>query len=63
MEGFDIIKEKSPAFYDRFERKDDLQNQTHYCPGCGHGIAHKLVAQALQDLGAPGVWDTSTPTP
>ena len=51
MEGFEIIKEKSPAFYDRFERKDDLQCQTHYCPGCGHGISHKLIAEALTDLG------------
>jgi 2-oxoisovalerate ferredoxin oxidoreductase beta subunit len=51
VEGFDIVKEKSPAFYDRYERKDELQNQTHYCPGCGHGIAHKLIAEALTELG------------
>ncbi len=51
MEGYEVVKEKSPAFYDRFERKDELQNQTHYCPGCGHGIAHKLIAEALTDLG------------
>jgi 2-oxoglutarate/2-oxoacid ferredoxin oxidoreductase subunit beta len=24
---------------------------THYCPGCGHGIAHRLVAEVIQDLG------------
>ena len=29
---------RSPSFYARFERKDDNQYQTHYCPGCGHGI-------------------------
>lgn len=23
---------------------------THYCPGCTHGIVHRLVAQALDDL-------------
>lgn len=23
----------------------------HYCPGCTHGIVHRLVAQSLQDLG------------
>jgi 2-oxoisovalerate ferredoxin oxidoreductase beta subunit len=51
MEGFDIVKEKSPAFYDRFGRKDELQGQTHYCPGCGHGVAHKLIAEALTELG------------
>ena len=25
--------------------------QMHYCPGCGHGIVHRLVAQAIDDLG------------
>ncbi|OHB55041.1 MAG: hypothetical protein A2Y07_01400 [Planctomycetes bacterium GWF2_50_10] len=24
---------------------------THYCGGCGHGIIHRLVAQAIDDLG------------
>lgn len=24
---------------------------THYCPGCGHGIAHRLVAEIVQELG------------
>lgn len=23
---------------------------THYCPGCGHGIAHKLVCQIIDEL-------------
>ncbi len=23
----------------------------HYCPGCTHGITHRLVAEALQELG------------
>lgn len=23
---------------------------THYCPGCHHGLAHKLVAQVLEEL-------------
>ena len=27
---------------------------THYCPGCGHGIAHRLVAEVIQDLGIRG---------
>ncbi len=51
MEGYDIIHEKSPAFYDKYERKAELQQQTHYCPGCGHGTAHKLIAEALTELG------------
>lgn len=24
---------------------------THYCPGCGHGIAHRLVAEIIDELG------------
>lgn len=24
---------------------------THYCPGCGHGIAHRLVAECVDELG------------
>lgn len=24
---------------------------SHYCPGCHHGIAHRLVAEAITDLG------------
>ncbi len=47
----EIIHEKSPVFYDEFTRKGELTNQTHYCPGCGHGIGHKLIAEALEDLG------------
>jgi 2-oxoisovalerate ferredoxin oxidoreductase beta subunit len=46
-----VTHEKASVFYDRFARKGELQHQTHYCPGCGHGIIHKLLAQALEDLG------------
>ena len=49
--GIDVIHEKSPAFYDQYDRKAELQQQTHYCPGCGHGVAHKLIAEALTELG------------
>ena len=26
----------------------------HYCPGCSHGIVHRLVAEALEAVGAEG---------
>jgi 2-oxoisovalerate ferredoxin oxidoreductase beta subunit len=51
LSEYQLIHRKSDVFFDRFLRKDELQNQTHYCPGCGHGVVHKLIAEALHDLG------------
>lgn len=35
-----------------FARCQSLYDQpTHYCPGCGHGIAHRLVAEVVDELG------------
>lgn len=35
-----------------FERPKALADVvTHYCPGCTHGIIHRLVAEALDELG------------
>lgn len=34
-----------------YERSPGLTTvETHYCPGCTHGIAHKLVAETLVEL-------------
>jgi 2-oxoglutarate ferredoxin oxidoreductase subunit beta len=27
------------------------EERTHYCPGCGHGIVHRLIAEIIQELG------------
>jgi len=27
------------------------ENHTHYCPGCTHGTIHRMVAEALDELG------------
>ncbi|HYA94904.1 MAG TPA: 2-oxoacid:acceptor oxidoreductase family protein, partial [Terriglobales bacterium] len=51
MSEYQVVHAKSPVFFDHYERKSDLQHQTHYCPGCGHGVAHKLIAEAIADLG------------
>jgi len=51
MASYTVTHEKSKSFYQIYERKSELQHQTHYCPGCGHGIVHKLVAQAIDELG------------
>jgi len=48
--GYEPIHAKSPLFFDLYERKSELKHQTHYCPGCGHGVVHKLIAEALQEL-------------
>ncbi len=50
-DAYETVHSKSPLFYDLYERKSELKHQTHYCPGCGHGVAHKLIAEALQELG------------
>ena len=43
------------TFYDTFERHaggEGLKaHSTHYCPGCGHGLVHKFVADAIDELG------------
>ena len=38
-----------------FERPKSLADvPMHYCPGCTHGIIHRLVAQAIDELGIEG---------
>jgi len=35
-----------------FTRPDCMVDRaTHYCPGCHHGIAHRLVAELIDELG------------
>ncbi len=51
MIEYEVTHSRSTIFYDKFERKADLKHQTHFCPGCGHGITHKLIAEAVEDLG------------
>ena len=49
--GYEVVHSKSPVFYPLYQRKAELQHQTHYCPGCGHGVVHKLIAEAVEELG------------
>ena len=38
-----------------FKRTEGLQDvSTHYCPGCTHGIIHRLVAEVLEEMGLLG---------
>ncbi len=35
-----------------FDRPELLTDRsTHYCPGCGHGVVHRLIAEVLGELG------------
>lgn len=35
-----------------FSRTQSLRSaETHYCSGCGHGIVHRLIAEAADELG------------
>ena len=42
VEGMEVV-------YQRPEALTDVA--THYCPGCGHGIAHRLVGEVIDELG------------
>ncbi|RKX27289.1 MAG: 2-oxoglutarate oxidoreductase [Candidatus Zixiibacteriota bacterium] len=36
-----------------FSRPESMQSTvTHYCPGCTHGVIHRLVAEAIDEIGA-----------
>ncbi|HME58083.1 MAG TPA: 2-oxoacid:acceptor oxidoreductase family protein [Terracidiphilus sp.] len=48
---YEVSHARPKAFFERFTRKEELQHQTHYCPGCGHGQVHKMLARAIDELG------------
>ncbi|HLA27951.1 MAG TPA: thiamine pyrophosphate-dependent enzyme [Syntrophales bacterium] len=38
-----------------FKRPESLSEiDSHYCPGCTHGIAHRLIAEVVDELGIRG---------
>ena len=45
------VLRKPTGFVDVYKHKPGAEkDKTHYCPGCGHGILHKLIAEALEDF-------------
>jgi len=35
-----------------YERPESLMDcLTHYCPGCTHGVAHRLIAEVIDEMG------------
>jgi len=38
-----------------FKKPEALSDQdTHYCPGCTHGVIHRLIAEVIDELGIRG---------
>ncbi len=41
-EGMDVV----------YERPDTLTDTPfHYCPGCGHGVVHRLLMEVIREMG------------
>lgn len=50
----EVIAEENICTNDNlvFERTETLiDTPMHYCPGCGHGVAHRLIAEVIDELG------------
>jgi 2-oxoglutarate ferredoxin oxidoreductase subunit beta len=48
MTANDIISPENLVY-----KKPELMNDTpmHYCPGCSHGVVHKLIAEIIEEMG------------
>ncbi|MDY6122112.1 MAG: thiamine pyrophosphate-dependent enzyme [Porphyromonas sp.] len=48
MDIKDIIKPENLVY-----KKPELLNDLtmHYCPGCSHGVVHKLIAETIEEMG------------
>ena len=47
-----IINFKKWVSMIKYQRSEGLtEKNTHYCPGCTHGILHKIVAEVMVELG------------
>jgi 2-oxoisovalerate ferredoxin oxidoreductase beta subunit len=51
VQDYTVVQGRAKSFYKVYERKPELQHQTHFCPGCGHGVIHKMLARAIDELG------------
>ena len=47
MELKDIIKPENLVY-----SKSDVQIDTimHYCPGCTHGVVHKIISELIDEM-------------
>lgn len=44
-----MVETKTEVVYHRPESFTDVH--THYCPGCTHGVAHRLIAEVIDEMG------------
>jgi 2-oxoglutarate/2-oxoacid ferredoxin oxidoreductase subunit beta len=44
-----VLKAPNNLVYERPEGFTDTP--THYCPGCTHGVAHRLIAEVMEEMG------------
>ena len=47
-----IFKQKADSILHEYNYKPGAdKTNTHYCPGCGHGNIHKMIGEAVDELG------------
>src|SRR5512141_190726 len=52
MEPETAIPEVAVGMECVYERPDTLTDvRLHYCPGCGHGVVHRVLMEVVQELG------------
>lgn len=44
-----LIEQETEVIYERPQSLREVH--THYCPGCTHGVAHRIIAEVLDELG------------
>ncbi|MDH7515956.1 MAG: thiamine pyrophosphate-dependent enzyme, partial [Bacteroidota bacterium] len=44
-----VEKEEMALVYERPNTLKDVR--MHYCPGCGHGVMHRIIMEAIAELG------------
>ena len=46
-----MSSKRTVGMFASFDRSGKSTRSSHYCSGCGHGILHKLITEALVELG------------
>ena len=48
MDINEIIKPENKVYGKTPILKDNI---LHYCPGCSHGVVHKIIAEVIEEMG------------